>query len=71
MLAIILAIALAVSLRPTRDDDRRDTSDNEYRNEEGDHLYYDESIIEKKRFHRRFPNVPGIRTFSRLFKKQP
>lgn len=68
MVAVVLGIALAVSLiggrGMTADDER---FDRKYRDEDGDHLYYDESIIEKKEFKRRFPDVKGLRTFSRLF----
>ncbi len=64
MLAVILAIALAVSLKShggTEDSDRS------YRDKNGDHVYYDQSIIEKKVFHRLHPKE-AARTFSRLFK---
>lgn len=71
MLAVVLGIAFAVSQRGghgmTGDDERLDRK---YRDEDGDHLYYDESIIEKKEFRRRFPDVRGLRTFSRLFRNK-
>ena len=66
--AVVLGITLAVLLRNNcrmSDDDVR--LDTKYRDEDGDHLYYDESIIEKKEDRRRFPNVRGLRTLSRLF----
>ncbi len=62
MLAVILAIALAVSLK-TRGG--TDYSDSSYRDQNGDHVYYDQSIIEKKIFHRLHPKE-AARTFSRL-----
>lgn len=65
MLAVVLSIALAVSLKGDRsvEDDSRS-----FRNQEGDHIYYDESIIEKKKFHKLHPKE-AARTFKRLFKK--
>lgn len=65
MLAVILAIALAVSLKGNSEIDE---SDSTYRDQNGDHIYYDKSIIEKKKFHRLHPKE-AVRTFSRLFKK--
>ncbi len=62
MLAIVLAIALAVSLKGTSNDD-----DRPFRDPDGDHIYYDKSIIEKKRFHRLHPKE-AARSLSRLFK---
>ncbi len=62
MLAVVLSIALAVSLRNNSDDDRQ------YRDQNGDHIYYDNSIIEKKHFHKLHPKQ-AARTFARLFKK--
>ncbi len=66
MLAVVLAIALAVSLRDGtafEDDDRG------YRDKDGDHVYYDQSIIEKKRFSRLHPKE-AARTFARLFRRK-
>ncbi len=62
MLAVILAIALAVSLKSHGD---VDDSDSTYRDQNGDHVYYDKSIIEKKNFYRLHPKE-AARTFSRL-----
>ncbi len=66
MLAVILAIALAVSLKGHSGGD---ASDRTYRDQNGDHVYYDQSIIEKKVFHRLHPKE-AARTFSRLFRKK-
>ncbi len=65
MLAVVLAIALAVSLKGSGKDDY---DDQPYRDQNGDHVYYDKSIIEKKRFHRLYPKE-AARSFKRLFKK--
>ena len=66
MLAVVLAIALAVSLKDGTafEDDARG-----YRDQNGDHVYYDQSIIEKKRFSRLHPKE-AARTFARLFKRK-
>ena len=66
MLAVVLAIALAVSLK---DGTAYDDSDRGYRDKDGDHVYYDESIIEKKRFSRLHPKE-AARTFTRLFRRK-
>ena len=66
MLAVVLAIALAVSLRngtAYTDDDRP------YRDKDGDHVYYDESLIEKKRFSRLHPKR-AVRSFTGLFRRK-
>ncbi len=69
MLAIVLAIALAVSLCKTNSKIHEDTYDNEYLTEEGDHKYYERSLIEKKEYAKRHPNIKDVRKFSRLFRK--
>ncbi len=66
MLAVVLAIALAVSLKGNG---HTDDSDRSYRDPDGDHVYYDQSIIEKKAFHRLYPKE-AARTFGRLFRKK-
>ena len=63
MLAIVLAAALAVSLKGGHEDAE---DDRDYRDQNGDHVYYDESLIEKKTFHRLYPKE-AVRTFRRLF----
>ncbi len=66
MLAVVLAIALAVSLR---DGTAFEDYDRGYRDKDGDHVYYDQSIIEKKQFKRLHPKE-AARTFARLFHKK-
>ncbi len=65
MLAVVLAIALAVSLK----DGTAYEDDRGFRDKDGDHVYYDKSIIEKKRFSKLHPKE-AARTFARLFKKK-
>ena len=66
MLAVVLAIALAFSLKGGRE---TAADDRDYRDQDGNHVYYDKSIIEKKRFSRLHPK-DAARTFRRLFRKQ-
>lgn len=66
MLAIVLSIALAVSLRDSSGE--KGEEDHSFRDQNGDHVYYDESIIEKKQFHRLHPKE-AARTFARLFRR--
>lgn len=66
MLAVVLAIALAVSVK---EGSACDDNDRTYRDNNGDHVYYDESIIEKKRFSRLHPKETP-RTFKRLFRRK-
>lgn len=50
---------------------RKDTRefDSQYYDEDGDHVYYDRSIKEKKEYARRHPSEVGrLRTFRNLFK---
>lgn len=50
---------------------RRDVVDidSQYYNSDGDHIYYERSLIEKKEFHKRFPHI-SIRKFSGLFRRE-
>ncbi len=66
MLGVVLAIALGMSLK---DGTAYDDDDRRYRDKDGDHLYYDKSIIEKKRFSRLHPKE-AARSFARLFKRK-
>ena len=66
MLAVVLAIALAVSLKGNANGG---DADRDYLNQDGDHVYYDKSLIEKKTFHRLHPKE-AARSFSRLFRRK-
>ncbi len=49
---------------------RKDVEEDKlYRNKNGDHIYYDQSIIEKKKFQRLHPKE-AARTFRRLLRKK-
>lgn len=41
--------------------------DRMYYDEEGNHIYYDRSLIQKIRFMRKHPNYESIRSIKRLF----
>ena len=43
--------------------------DSRYLDDDGDHIYYDRSLIEKKTFRKRFPDITNLRSFKQLFKK--
>lgn len=43
--------------------------DSQYYNADGDHIYYERSLIEKKEFHKRYPHI-SIRKFSGLFRSK-
>ncbi len=44
--------------------------DSQYYNADGDHIYYDRSLIEKKQFLRHFPHIKNLRSLSRLFSRE-
>ncbi len=44
--------------------------DSQYYNADGDHIYYDRSLIEKMQFVRRFPHIKNLRSLSRLFSRE-
>ncbi len=43
--------------------------DSQYYNADGDHIYYDRSLIEKKACRKRFPHL-SLRKFSELFSRK-
>lgn len=68
LLLIILIIALImIGIAVTRGEHR--DLDKQYRDEDGDHVYYDRSLIRKKNFSRQHPDeAPKLRTWRRLFR---
>lgn len=42
--------------------------DSQYLDEDGDHVYYERSLIKKKVFRRRNPHITNLRSFSRLLR---
>lgn len=67
-LFIVAAIALAiVSTAAIAWHNENVDIDSQYIDANGDHIYYDRSLIEKKLFSQRFPHVSNLRTLSRLF----
>lgn len=61
-MATLLTVAVKVRSRNRVDD-------SQYYNEDGDHIYYDRSRIEKKRFREKNPDVRDVRSFRRLFRE--
>lgn len=41
--------------------------ESQYYDQNGDHIYYERSLIEKKEIKKRFPHIKNLRSFSRLF----
>ena len=66
ILTVILTIMLLVSLRTKS---KKFDDDHSFRDQNGDHIYYDMSIIEKKKFNHLHPKQ-AARTFSRLFSRK-
>lgn len=44
--------------------------DSQYYDENGDHIYYDRSLIEKKIFRKKYPHITNIRTLNSFFKQR-
>lgn len=61
IVVVLLIIVIYFNLHPDR---KKDTS---YLNENGDHIYYERSIIEKKEFLKTHPNAKDVRTLRAIF----
>lgn len=69
-IAIIVLLVLLVGLAVVFSDrEKNDAIDRQYINEDGDHVYYDKGLIEKKNFAKHHPEVNDVRSFRRLFKE--
>lgn len=67
ILLFAVVIGIAVALRGQRG---RGDFDSQYLDEEGNHIYYDRSLREKRAFARQNPQEEGkLRTFKRLFSR--
>lgn len=65
---IIAVVGIVILLTAFSRKDTREF-DSQYYDEEGNHVYYDRSIKEKKEYARRHPSeVKRLRTFRNLFK---
>ena len=62
----LLSIAIIIFLLVVRGKKNGQMLDKHFINDEGDHIYYDESMIEKKIFMKQNPEVKDIRTIKRL-----
>lgn len=65
---VILVIALSLSLIIAIHGRGGKVDDSQYLDSDGDHLYYDRSTIEKKKFKEHHPEVRDVRTLHRLFR---
>ncbi|MDE5881786.1 MAG: hypothetical protein K2H60_08650 [Muribaculaceae bacterium] len=65
LLAAVIGIAVALRSRKGIGD-----FDSQYLDEEGNHVYYDRSLIEKREFMRRHPEEGNLRTLKRLLSKK-
>lgn len=65
MMAFFIGLGIYFHRHPEDDE----LNDREYLDSDGDHQYYDRSIIEKKEFLRRHPEAKDkLRTLSRMLK---
>lgn len=70
LIILIIGLILVSTAAYWHRSDMYDDMDSQYIDENGDHIYYDRSLIEKKDYARRFPHsFKDVRRFSQLFKK--
>ena len=62
----LLSIAIIIFLLVIKSKKNEQISDKQFINDEGDHIYYDKSMIEKKKFMKQNPEVKDVRTIKRL-----
>lgn len=67
-MSIILLLAILVMIAAGGRSGSSESDNAPFINEDGDHVYYDKGLIEKKRFAKEHPEVKDVRTFKRLFK---
>lgn len=67
-LLIIFSLSIALAcVGKLATDGHNDDIDSQYYNAEGDHIYYERSLIEKKMFLKHFPQI-SLRKLSNLFR---
>lgn len=66
---VILALIVLVVVCARATNDYRERENDQYYDKEGNHSYYERSIIEKRNFTRKHPEIKGLRTFRRLFSR--
>ena len=64
LLAVMVTVAVALRSR------REAEGDDPYLDENGNHVYYNRSIIKKEEFRRQNPGERNIRTLRRLFSRK-
>lgn len=68
-LLALMALFIGLGIYFHRHPGQEENNDRVYLNSDGNHEYYDRSLIEKNRFLRKHPEAKGkLRTLSRLFK---
>ncbi len=70
-MSIILLLAILVMIAAGGRSGSDESDNAPFINEDGDHVYYDRGLIEKKKFQKRYPEIKGVRTFRRLFGNKP
>lgn len=68
IIVIVLLVVLVGLTAVFSDSKTNDEIDRQYINEDGDHLYYDKGLIEKKKFAEHHPEVKDVRSLRRLFR---
>ena len=68
-LGLIVIIGILIFLIALATHRRGEDLDSQYFDENGDHVYYDRSAIEKREFAKHHPDVKDVRTFRRLFRR--
>lgn len=63
-IGIVVVLLITVFYFNRHTDSERDSS---YLDENGDHIYYERSIIEKKKFFKTHPNAKDVRTLRAIF----
>ena len=72
LVGVCLFITIETAVRHVEDTEPQDDdNDNPFLNKEGNHIYYDRSLIEKEKFIRKNPEIPEaqLRTWRRFFRE--
>lgn len=68
---IIIALLILSTAAFWHHNDKNEDFDSQYLDEDGHHVYYDRSIIEKKDYAKRTPTgLKNVRKFTHLFRKE-
>lgn len=67
-LSVLFLVILVTFIIIIKTKKHLNTDNNVFLNSEGNHVYYDKSMIEKKEFMRKHPEITDVRTIKRLFR---